>query len=296
MTDDEKRERTELAEAEKRKRYVEAVEVFLKKKAELGRMPLERDFKKDPTVNLGQLISDLEVKSFSEAVIKVNREIRVREGRPERIKFLERESQAAVKMKREKLKERAIADRELERAMRDEELKVVAKMVQENLAEKEETNMSDEKIGKQRGEVYTYAEVWQYAKEHDLANMTNREIAERRKEIGGGPVMQTLSRLLGKKTFWEQELAAETPEEGEEILRQLKADEGEVVDYEVEEAEEVAASQELKILALEDLTTMLKGGGMIDVLAQTCESFKAAWNVVVYVGETPVEITIRAEK
>ena len=65
--------------------YEEAIEKILKMKEEHGRMPTEKDYKKDNTVNFNGLLKAMEAKSYSELNIKVLRELRKREGQPERI-------------------------------------------------------------------------------------------------------------------------------------------------------------------------------------------------------------------
>ena len=85
MTPEEKAKRKAAAEAEMKQRYDDAVDIVLAKRRELGRMPTERDFKKDSTVNLEQLIKDLGCESFSGVVIKVLHEQRQKEGQPDEI-------------------------------------------------------------------------------------------------------------------------------------------------------------------------------------------------------------------
>ena len=274
-----------MKDDEKRRRYAEAVEVFLRKKAELGgRMPLERDFEGDAAVNVKQLIIDLEAKSFAEAAIKVVQEVRRREGRPDRLYIKRNEKEI------------------------QEELEIVAEMVKEDLAEKEVTKMAEKKMTWNRKWRYTYGEIWTFAKEYNLAERSDIDIRSVIEE-NRGPILPTIHRFLGKKCWWARQLAAETPEEGQEILKQLEEKDAReetlftkatkevnspVIDDRAET--DIGVLPGLKILTIEDLNTMLKEGGVIDILFQTSERFSVTWDAAIYVGDNPIEITIRARK
>ncbi|MBQ9016956.1 hypothetical protein IJ103_01775 [Candidatus Saccharibacteria bacterium] len=352
MTEAEKAVKVAEAEAEKKRRYDEAVDVFLRKQKELGgRMPEERDFKKDSMVNLRQLIKDLGKEGYAAAVIEVLRVRRERNGEEreivgpssqqmQRLKLVDPEKYAQQIARRERRRARErknatriIEEREQGRAkpaensleqeamvMTKEEMatEVVQeeKVVQENvgvsveIAQEEKAvqenaktsaEPTERKKGSRRGKQYTYAEIWEYAKKFDLAHLSDGEIRRMRNQIGG-PSSATISRALGLKQYWAAQLNCETAEEAQSLLAEFLARDEKLGEspqgpshrssYEPEDA----LIKPIKIVTLEDINELLKPGGAIDRMYQISDDFIANLRGIVYVGDIPVEIRIKAEK
>lgn len=142
MTPEEKAVREAMAQAEKKQRYNDAVDIVLAKQLELGHMPTEKDFKKDITVNFEQLIKDLGCKSFAEAVIKVLREQRKRQGQPaniiprrkadlQKLKILDPEEYEKEMIRRETRKRRSSDDGSCMKSRDEEEREAKKKKAQE---------------------------------------------------------------------------------------------------------------------------------------------------------------------
>ena len=144
---------------------------------------------------------------------------------------------------------------------------------------------------------YTYEMIWSWVKEYNLVNLTNPEIISTLTS-NNGPNLRTIQRHMGSKRFWAKQVDCETAEEAQRALAEIRASQSSkktrnrvTKDYAPQ-----ANSASGPILTLDEINTILKPGGTIDSLNQTCAQFTADWDAIIHVGEIPVKIALSAVK
>ena len=144
---------------------------------------------------------------------------------------------------------------------------------------------------------YTYEMIWSWVKEYNLVNLTNPEIVLTLAS-NNGPNLRTIQRHMGNKRKWAKQVDCETAEEGKRILAEIRTSQSSKK-AKIKATEDHAPQAKLTpspTLTLDEVNTILKPGGTINTLDQTCTQFTADWEATVYVGELPVKITLSAIK